>query len=70
MNGEFQSIEAATRQAAMNAADLLAPAQTTDEVKESLDMNSKGQVLGSIRNCKTVFANDPLLKGAVSRPSA
>ena len=49
----------------MNVADLLAPAQTTDEVKESLEVNGKGQVLSSIKNCKTVFANDPLLKGAV-----
>lgn len=49
----------------MNAADLPAPAQTTDEVKESLEVNGKGQAINSIRNCKTVFANDPLLKGAV-----
>ena len=49
----------------MNAVDLLAPAQTVGEVKESLEVNGKGQTLNSIKNCKTVFANDPLLKGAV-----
>ena len=49
----------------MSAADLLAPEQTADEVRESLDMTQKGQTANTIRNCKTVFQHDPLLRGAV-----
>lgn len=49
----------------MSAADLLVPEQTADEVRESLDVTQKGQTANTIRNCKTVFQHDPLLKGAV-----
>lgn len=49
----------------MSAADLLAPEQTVDEVRECLDVTQKGQTANTIRNCKTVFQHDPLLKGAV-----
>ena len=49
----------------MSAADLLVLEQTADEVKESLDVTQKGQTANTIRNCKTVFQHDPLLKGAV-----
>ena len=49
----------------MSAADLLTPEQTADEVRESLDVTQKGQTANTLRNCKTVFPHDPLLKGAV-----
>ncbi len=49
----------------MNAADLLLPALTVDEVRESLSMTQKGQAANTIGNCKTVFQCDPLLKGAI-----
>ena len=49
----------------MNAADMLAPAMTVGEVRESLDTTQKGQTANTIANCKTVFQCDPLLKGAV-----
>ena len=49
----------------MNAADLLLPALTVDEVRESLSMTQKGQTANTIGNCKTVFQRDPLLKGAI-----
>ena len=55
----------ATRQTVMNAADMLAPAMTVGEVRESLDTTQKGQTANTIANCKTVFQCDPLLKGAV-----
>ena len=44
---------------------MLTPAQTIDEVKEYLDVNSKGQIQNSIKNCKVIFSSDALLKGAV-----
>ena len=49
----------------MNTADLLLPALTVDEVRESLSMTQKGQIANTIGNCKTVFLYDPLLKGAI-----
>ena len=49
----------------MNAADLLLPALTVDEVRESLSTTQKGQTANTIGNCKTVFLRDPLLKGAI-----
>ena len=49
----------------MNAADMLTPAMTVGEVRESLDTTQKGQTANTIANCKTVFQCDPLLKGAV-----
>ena len=49
----------------MNVADLLLPALTVDEVRESLSMTQKGQTANTIGNCKTVFQRDPLLKGAI-----
>ena len=55
----------AARQAVMNAADMLAPAMTVGEVRESLDTTQKGQTANTIANCRTVFQCDPLLKGAV-----
>ena len=49
----------------MNAAGLLLPALTVDEVRESLSITQKGQTANTIGNCKTVFLRDPLLKGAI-----
>ena len=49
----------------MSVADMLEPARTVDEVRESLNLTQKGQVANTIRNCKIVFQHDPLLKGAV-----
>lgn len=49
----------------MSEVDLLAPEQTADEVRESLDVTQNGQTANTIRNCKTVFQHDLLLKGAV-----
>ena len=48
-----------------NAAGMLAPAQTVDEVRESLTVTQKGQTANTISNCMTVFQRDPLLKGAI-----
>ena len=65
MGNGFQDLSPATRQAVMNTADLLLPALTVDEVRESLSMTQKGQIANTIGNCKTVFLCDPLLKGAI-----
>lgn len=65
MENGFQDLSPATRQAVMNAADLLLPALTVDEVRESLSTTQKGQTANTIGNCKTVFLRDPLLKGAI-----
>ena len=65
MGNGFQDLPPATRQVVMNAADLLLPALTVDEVRESLSMTQKGQTANTIGNCKTVFQRDPLLKGAI-----
>ena len=39
--------------------------QRTDEVRGSLDLTDNGAIKNSIRNCLTVFQNDPVLQGAV-----
>ena len=56
---------AATRQAAMSAAEALAPEQSASEVRESLSVTEKGQPANTIGNCRTVFCHDPLLRGAI-----
>ena len=38
---------------------------TVEEVRESLDSTDNGAVKNSIRNCLTVFQNDPKLEGAI-----
>ncbi len=65
MENGFQDLPPATRQAVMNAADLLLPVLTVDDVRESLSMTQKGQTANTIGNCKTVFLCDPLLKRAI-----
>ena len=61
----YQSLPPATRQAAMSAAEALAPEQSVDEVRESLSVTEKGQPANTIGNCRTVFCHDPLLRGAI-----
>ena len=65
MSSEYQSLEPATRQAAMSAAEALAPEQSVDEVRESLSVTEKGQPANTIGNCRTVFCHDPLLRDAI-----
>ena len=38
---------------------------TVEEVRGSLDLTDNGAIRNSIRNCLTVFQNDPVLQGAV-----
>ena len=65
LSSEYQSLPPATRQAAMSAAEALAPEQSVDEVRESLSVTEKGQPANTIGNCRTVFCHDPLLRGAI-----
>ena len=65
LSSEYQSLPPATRQAAMSAAEALAPEQSVDEVRESLSVTDKGQPANTIGNCRTVFCHDPLLRGAI-----
>ena len=58
MNSESQSLVPATQQA--ESEEL-----TVDEVRESLSMTEKGQPANTIGNCRTVFCQDPLLRGAI-----
>ena len=48
MSSEYQSLPPATRQAAMSAAEALAPEQSVDEVRESLSVTEKGQPANTI----------------------
>ena len=41
------------------------PSMTVEEVRGSLDLTDSGAIKNSIRNCLTVFQNDPYLQGAV-----
>ena len=38
---------------------------TVEEVRGSLDLTDNGAIRNSIRNCLTVFQNDPNLQGAI-----
>ena len=58
MNSESQSLVPATQQA--ESVEL-----TIDEVRESLSTTEKGQPANTIGNCRTVFCQDPLLRGAI-----
>lgn len=58
MNSESQSLVPATQQA---ESEELA----VDEVRESLSVTEKGQPANTIGNCRTVFCQDPLLRGAI-----
>ena len=46
----------------MSAAEVLAPEQSVDEVRESLSVTEKGLPANTIGNCRTVFCHDPLLR--------
>ena len=48
MSSEYQSLEPATRQAVMSAAEVLAPEQSVEEVRESLSVTEKGQTANTI----------------------
>jgi predicted P-loop ATPase len=43
------------------------PPRSVEEVKAMLESTEKGGVRNSIRNCLTVFQNDPLLSGAIAK---
>ena len=43
------------------------PPRNAREVKAMLESTEKGGVRNSIRNCLTVFQNDPLLSGAIAK---
>ena len=43
--------------------DTMEPAQTPEEIRETLEGTQKGGVKNSIRNCLTVFQRDPLFRG-------
>ena len=58
MNSESQSFVPATQQAESEES-------TVDEVRESLSTTEKGQPANTIGNCRTVFCQDPLLRGAI-----
>ena len=50
MNGDLQTTQ---------------PGMTVEEVRGSLDLTDNGAIRNSIRNCLTVFQNDPYLQGAI-----
>ena len=50
MNGDLQNTQ---------------PGMTVEEVRGSLDLTDNGAIRNSIRNCLTVFQNDPYLQGAI-----
>ena len=58
MNSESQSLVPATQPAENEKL-------TVDEVRESLSTTEKGQPANTIGNCRTVFCQDPLLRGAI-----
>ena len=58
MNSESQSLVPAIQQA--ESEEL-----TVDEVRKSLSSTEKGQPANTIGNCRTVFCQDPLLRGAI-----
>lgn len=58
MNSETQSLVPATQQA--ESVEL-----TIEQVRENLSVTEKGQPANTIGNCRTVFCQDPLLRGAI-----
>ena len=58
MNSESQSLVPATRQA--ESVEL-----TVEQVRKNLSVTEKGQPANTIGNCRTVFCQDPLLRGAI-----
>ena len=62
-----QSLPPKIRQAAEQTIQEAAPPRSIEEVKAMLESTEKGSVRNSIRNCLTVFQNDPLLSGAIAK---
>ena len=58
MNSESQSLVPATQQ---DESEEL----TVEQVRENLSVTEKGQPANTIGNCRTVFCQDPLLRGAI-----
>jgi len=58
LNSETQSLVPATQQA--ESVEL-----TVEQVRENLSVTEKGQPANTIGNCRTVFCQDPLLRGAI-----
>ena len=50
-----------------DAIEAAPPPRSVEEVKALLESTEKGSVRNSIRNCLTVFQNDPLLSGAIAK---
>ena len=67
MKDEWQSLPPEIRQAAEQTMQEAPPFRSVEEVKAMLESTEKGGVRNSIRNCLTVFQNDPLLSGAIAK---
>ena len=67
MKDEWQSLPPKIRQAAEQTIQEAPPPRNAREVKAMLESTEKGGVRNSIRNCLTVFQNDPLLSGAIAK---
>ena len=67
MKNEWQSLPPELRQAAEQTIQEALPPQSIEEVRGMLEGSEKGGVRNSIRNCLTVFQNDPKLSGAIAK---
>ena len=67
MKDEWQSLPPKIRQAAEQTIQEAPPPRSVEEVKAMLESTEKGGIRNSIRNCLTVFQNDPLLSGAIAK---
>ena len=67
MKDEWQSLPPEIRQAVEQTMQEAPPSRSVEEVKAMLESTEKGGVRNSIRNCLTVFQNDPLLSGAIAK---
>ena len=66
MKEEFHSLPQSIRERVMHAAEEIGIEETTEQVKEMLKTNQKGQVANIPGNYKIIFLHDPVLKGAFS----
>ena len=66
MKDEWQSLPPEIRQAVEQPMQEAPLPRSVEEVKAMLESTEKGGVRNSIRNCLTVFQNDPLLSGAIA----
>ncbi len=67
MKDEWQSLPPETRQAAEQTMKNHRRPGALRKSKAMLESTEKGGVRNSIRNCLTVFQNDPLLSGAIAK---